>query len=315
MPKKSGGIGAVGSAKARFFHPSLKIREQWPNQHQQIRLSGVLVVGKGVHRVNRKDQLCYECRISEIDDNTIFHISCNNFKVETSPSTPFEDEIVPSTPAQPPSERLIAATRRSRDDAVLRVEASDVVPNVVGGSRAEEIAEMRQQGIQVDDDNEPAPENAELLATPVVNVGEWVTPTICPRKADSSCTNSKGVWKHNSWHKIQEMDELALFRMCFPEKWVRETLLPATNKEIEGGPLSLSEFYVFLGCHFFMACFEGISDRRLWWSSKPISIEEGAPFRLQDYISLRRFNAITAAIRYTDKPPPPSSIASTRYGR
>ena len=92
MPKKSGGIGAVGSAKARFFHPSLKIREQWPNQHQQIRLSGVLVVGKGVHRVNRKDQLCYECRISEIDDNTIFHISCNNFKVETSPSTPFEDE-------------------------------------------------------------------------------------------------------------------------------------------------------------------------------------------------------------------------------
>ena len=53
-----------------------------------------------------------------------------------------------------------------------------------------------------------------------------------------------------------------------------------------------------------MACFEGISDRRLWWSSKPISIEEGAPFRLQDYISLRRFNAITTAIRYTDKHPP-----------
>jgi len=68
---------------------------------------------------------------------------------------------------------------------------------------------------------------------------------------------------------------------------VRETLISATNKEIEGGPLSLSEFYVFLRCHFFMVCFKGISDRRLWWSSKPISIEEGAPFRLQDYISLR----------------------------
>jgi hypothetical protein len=72
--------------------------------NQAIRLSGVLVVGKGVHRVNRKDQLSYECRISEIDDNTIFHISCNNFTVETAPSTPFEDKIGPSTPAQPPSE-------------------------------------------------------------------------------------------------------------------------------------------------------------------------------------------------------------------
>jgi len=71
----------------------------------------VLVVGKGVHRVNRKDQVSYECRMSEIDDSIIFHIVCNNFKVETSPSTPFEDESVPSTPVQCPSEQAIAAKR------------------------------------------------------------------------------------------------------------------------------------------------------------------------------------------------------------
>jgi len=84
--------------------------------------------------------------------------------------------------------------------------------------------------------------------------------------------------------------------MCFPEKWVKDVLIPATNKEIDREDLTLSEFYVYLGCHFFMACFEGISDQRLWWSSKPISIEEGAPFRLHEYMSLRRFNAITAAV-------------------
>ncbi|KAL7525460.1 hypothetical protein ACHAXR_001013, partial [Thalassiosira sp. AJA248-18] len=88
------------------------------------------------------------------------------------------------------------------------------------------------------------------------------------------------------------------------EKWVLEAVIPATNKEIEGDILTLQEFYVYLGCHIFMACFEGISDRRLWWSSKPISIKEGAPFRLHEYMSLRRFNAITSAMRYTNKVPP-----------
>jgi len=58
MARKCGGIGAVGSAKGRFFHPSAKVREKWPNQHQTIQLTGVLVVGKGTHRVNRKYHVC-----------------------------------------------------------------------------------------------------------------------------------------------------------------------------------------------------------------------------------------------------------------
>jgi hypothetical protein len=60
------------------------------------------------------------------------------------------------------------------------------------------------------------------------------------------------------------MDELAQFHMCFPKKWVKDVLIPATNANIGGDPINLFEFYVFLGCHFYMASFEGISDRNLW---------------------------------------------------
>ena len=49
------------------------------------------------------------------------------------------------------------------------------------------------------------------------------------------------------------MTDLSLFRMTFPEQWVRDLLIPATKKEISGGNITLKEFYVFLGCHFFMA--------------------------------------------------------------
>ena len=41
----------------------------------------VLLVGKGMRKVNRQEQLCYECRIMEIDNGVIFHITCKNFRV------------------------------------------------------------------------------------------------------------------------------------------------------------------------------------------------------------------------------------------
>eukprot|EP00957_Ditylum_brightwellii_P098708 7519010-Ditylum_brightwellii.AAC.1 len=72
-----------------------------------------------------------------------------------------------------------------------------------------------------------------------------------------------------------------------PEEWVVDVALPATNAIIEGEKTLVQNFYCFLGCHFFMACYEGVLDRNLWWSLKPIAIEEGAPFRLNDYMSLR----------------------------
>ena len=92
--------------------------------------------------------------------------------------------------------------------------------------------------------------------------------------------------RQHSWTEISEMTELSLFRMALPEKWVRDVLIPATNEEISRDDITLKELYVYLGCHFFMACFEGTSDQIFWWSPKPLSIQEGAPFQMQKYMSL-----------------------------
>ena len=113
----------------------------------------------------------------------------------------------------------------------------------------------------MDDDNEPAPENAKPSAPATQTIWQWVTPTICPRRADVNFRNTKGVWRLHRWPKISEMAELSLFRMAFPEQWVRDVLIPATNEEIAGDDITLQEFYVYLGCHFFMTRFEGISDQ------------------------------------------------------
>lgn len=256
-----GGIGATGSALARFFHPSAKVREKWAD-HAKRRLAGVLITGKGTHRINRKDQLSYECRIPEIDDSTTFFVCCNNFKVEVAGATPFDDE----------QENVATPQRTATDNTRPLREATENiqnnVTNVSRGATAADVAALRSEGIEVDNED-PAPEN-RWGPTPAENTmpGEWVKETICPRKADGRISDCDGMWRDQRWSAIALMDEFALFRLCFPESFFLQILIPQTNKHLEGPPIDLHEFYVWLGCRFYMACFQGISEINLWWSEK-----------------------------------------------
>ena len=63
------GIGALCAGKARFFHLSERIREQWPNDNKR-ELTNVLVISEGKRIVNRKEQWCYIVRIPKIDDGS-----------------------------------------------------------------------------------------------------------------------------------------------------------------------------------------------------------------------------------------------------
>ena len=100
--------------------------------------------------------------------------------------------------------------------------------------------------------------------------------------------------------------------MCFPEEWLVNVCIPMTNKGL-AKKVDLQEFYVFLGCIFFMSCYQGIPDREMWWSTKPIDMFDGAPFRLNAYMSQNRFCKIMQAFCYMDKEEPLFSlINSTR---
>ena len=125
MLRLPGGIGAKGSTQAMLFHPSKHIREKWPNDHRTKQVLEVLLVGKGTHCVNRKDQLCYECRIPKID-GIVFHIFCGNFKIEEAPSTTFKYKIVVMT--------VVAAHQDPERERTteIRESVTDVAPNVGG---------------------------------------------------------------------------------------------------------------------------------------------------------------------------------------
>ncbi len=87
--------------------------------------------------------------------------------------------------------------------------------------------------------------------------------------------------------------------MCFFEKFVIDVIIPNTNKFL-GMLMTLQEFYVWLGCIFYMACFEGVGNCVEWWSTTPIDMFKGAPFWLNRFITRNQYVEIISAIRYTD---------------
>ena len=70
-------------------------------------------------------------------------------------------------------------------------------------------------------------------------------------------------------------------------------------------PLTLGEFIRFIGLWLMMSCFSGI-ERKSWWSQTVPTMDRahGAPYRFNSFMTRNRFDAIVAALRYTDQPVP-----------
>jgi len=139
----------------------------------------------------------------------------------------------------------------------------------------EDIANLRAQGFTVDDDSEPIEENAGPAGP--LPTGTWMRPTFCPRQSDGH-TKVKGKWVGVPWPNVAEMDELELFLLCFPVKYLKETVIPQTNRHLTQQALTMQELFVFIGCILFMACHHVIEHQSDRWSIRPISAKEGAPF-------------------------------------
>jgi hypothetical protein len=131
---------------------------------------------RGQRFVNRKNQWCYIVRLPEIDYGNEFHIVKFNFIVNVAPEVPFPGELNRG-PRLRRNHRPAAAV--AHEVSPLRAAVCDVVPNV--GELGDDLEDLRCQGIEVDDDNEPAPKNAEpTMAHP--NNGRFEKPTMCSRR-------------------------------------------------------------------------------------------------------------------------------------
>ncbi|KAL9187551.1 hypothetical protein ACHAXT_001654 [Thalassiosira profunda] len=306
--RKPGGVGAVGSAKMTTIHPHAPLLARFSTRYDRDRLLGLQILRKDRGQISRTGRVVDRYFVKHADFPGVeFKVSKRNFRVEQEADTPFPDEV--DAPAAAAPAAAAAANDTEYDQRTSTQNSAGLsAPPVGRGLSAADIAEPRAQGHTVEDDNEP---DEDTVAAPPPPPGagppagtRWITPSFCPRARDGH-VKPNGKWHKYDGGMIREMDEFELFLLCFPVKYIKDTVIPETNKHLPTNKeLTMQEFWRFTGCLFFMACHPGVPDRDLWWSAKDISPEEGAPFRLNAYMTRNRFKDIMGAMRYTNRAQP-----------
>jgi hypothetical protein len=289
--KKQAGTGALVSCKTRFLHPSALFRADGPTTfaHETINL---VMVGIAEKNVRRKVQNCYILHHDKFknDDGSFKEIYavCRNCRIEQEGPAEgfFVDEV----------EAVVAEDATVVDADVHPVFGADVVEFRQG----DDIAVLLRHGIDVDDDNEPAPENVVIIAdnnNNDVTYEEWGFRGLCERRKEQFFKTEAKLRNYNNNFDLQ-----SLFEHFFPTQWVKEVLIKQTNNNLKGSPLTYGEFLKWYGLWLVMATVEG-SHRREFWSTGNVSMFSGAPYRLGEYMPRSRFEEILTALSYTTTKP------------
>lgn len=173
---------------------------------------------------------------------------------------------------------------------------------------------LRAEGYDVDDDNEPAPENTPAEAQSGGDhamYGEWGFSGMCQRCTEQLGCEGARLQSVTSNIVTSGLDILTTFVMFSPKAFFESVLLVETNKKIEGKPLTFREFLQFVGIWLYMSTPAGFS-RSDWFSQKKVDRWEGTPFRFNDIMSGKRFETIISALTFTASPVPSFATSSMR---
>ena len=168
---------------------------------------------------------------------------------------------------------------------------------------------MRGLGFEVDDDNDPVPENIPNPGEDTPN-GEqsWGWNGICYRKSQN-ISNVQPKLKHgieNIPSCPTQQTICKLFYTLFPIRFLENTILKNTNMNLaqDADEITLVELLRFIGIWFFLATTAGFP-RKDFFSKFPVNAMHGAPYRVNHWMSRRRFDTILQTLAFCEPNPPP----------
>ena len=137
-------VGAQYSTFLGVIHPAKQVAEAFPNRTHHQRIWGLLALRLETLKVNRKEQVCVILR-HDVFPNVLLHAVRRWVQVDVAGSTPITG--------------VESAT--SDNDGDEEDEPQEIPQDLLTGRTgpAEDIAEFRNAGFDVDDNNKPAPEN------------------------------------------------------------------------------------------------------------------------------------------------------------
>ena len=297
------GKDAVVSILLKFIHPSEHIRAKFPNQVNGQRLDGCCVLRREVKNIRKTDQLSLVVTHEAFPGVELYCVERYAKVTREGPPDYFFDNVIVEADDE--------EEERAGDGEEVEEEHVPVLMPAIcrRNFRVDdpEILDAVDAGIiEMDDDNEPVPENIPQPAHAEGNECEyspnWGHDGICFRRQSGSANRGASL-KHHERHL--KLTKLQLFEILFPMKWVKETLIPATNEAMgdEEEELTYSEFLQFIGIWMKISTTVGFQRRDFWSTSSNTSTRD-TPFKFNAIISKHRFESILASLTYTQAPPP-----------
>lgn len=297
--RKNLGKDAYCSCLGRFLHPSLHVRDKFPNMNKTKRFTSLRALRLEQRKVRNEDVECVIMTSNEFLDDVgeFIEMYCAKRYVMVNVEGPSLYYFAPNV-------RINNNITANDDD--IEVPVDDQIIEFLNRTSTfhadEEDVQQLQGTVEIDDDNLPAPEN---IPTPLVNDNaciydtNWGHSGICSRKMNGA-TDTKPTLNFPTSYSPTLVD---LFDLLFPKAHVENVILKQTNKELKLGPLSYGEFLRWIGLWLLMSTIQG-PERHDFWKTNDIDVHDGAPFRLNNLMSRNRFDEILAALTLTDIPPP-----------
>ncbi|KAL7577946.1 hypothetical protein ACA910_007573 [Epithemia clementina (nom. ined.)] len=141
------GVGGKGNVAAKFAHPSEHLRAKYPNDIKEKILIGGVIVRLEQKTVNRRQQLCVVFRHHDFAEIELHTVRRHFVMMQEGNPDLFFERPNQETIAQPEAVAPAALEALQERAAVGRLTAEE-----------EELARTLED-INIDDDNEPAPEN------------------------------------------------------------------------------------------------------------------------------------------------------------
>ena len=297
--KKKIGVGATCSVLTRFLHPRPEIVRKYPNAKFADRLGGLIAQSMEVRKLNHKDQTVIVFRHNDFPNLMVYSQKRYAKVLQCGAAADYFEgsaEEVVLEDVVDEEESLVETPQIDNANLIVPIiENSDTVN--------ETISRMINDGYEVDDDNDPAPENVPTPSTSTTSQQEI---TYFPWGSRSNCERrSQGHRFENANLVTPTVTSRCIdYFLKFLPEFIKQTILVETNKVIDGRHVTWGEFMRYLGIWFLLSILSHGCSRRSFWEDTEPSEFCGAPFRFNKYMSYTRFEAITSALRYTNAPAP-----------
>ena len=213
---KRHGVGASVKVLLKFLHPSELVRNKYPNLQSGQQLEGCTTIHQEVKRINRHDQLSLVVTHNDLHDYEgnlhELHAVKRYFTVEEEgdPDLFFDASALGQEPEgqQVPLPPVI-----------------DTDDNGVNHGGANKLIAALTGVVEIDDDNEPAPENIpvpESATTSPIRHSSWGHSGFCFHNQEGLPNNPAKLSSHVDTTRNEI--NLQLFEHLFPRQYVEDVI-------------------------------------------------------------------------------------------